>query len=284
MTNVTLSTNLTSIREAAFSSCYGLTNVTIPNSVTSIGRVAFHGCESLTSVTIPSSVTSIGYQAFGFCTRLTSVTIGNNASIREEAFFYCNSLTNVTIGNSASIGDWAFSPCDSLASVTIGNNASIGDEAFSDCDSLTNVTIGNSASIGYRAFSDCYSLASVYFAGNAPSVDWYSYSSSDATTYYLPGTTGWDDFRHVTGLPTIPWYLPNPTILNFEPSFGVQTNRFGFTISWATNISVVVEACTNFANPVWQPVQTNTLTGGSCYFSDPTWTNCPARFYRLRSP
>jgi hypothetical protein len=46
----------------------------------------------------------------------------------------------------------------------------------------------------------------------------------------------------------------------------------------------MVEACTNFTNPVWQPVQTNTLTGGSSYFSDPQWTNYPARFYRFRSP
>ena len=77
--------------------------------------------------------------------------------------------------------------------------------------------------------------------------------------------------------------LPYPTILNFEPNFGVQTNSFGFTISWATNISVVVEACTNLSNPDWQPVQTNTLTGGSTYFSDGQWTNYLGRFYRLRS-
>jgi hypothetical protein len=35
------------------------------------------------------------------------------------------------------------------------------------------------------------------------------------------------------------------------------------------NISVVVEACTNLTNPVWFPRQSNTLTGGSVYFSDP---------------
>jgi hypothetical protein len=64
----------------------------------------------------------------------------------------------------------------------------------------------------------------------------------------------------------------------------VQTNCFGFTIAWATNISVVVEACTNLTNPVWQPVQTNMLTTDSAYFSDPQWTNYPSRFYRLRSP
>ena len=64
----------------------------------------------------------------------------------------------------------------------------------------------------------------------------------------------------------------------------MQTNGFGFTISWATNIPVVVEACTNLANPLWSPVGTNTLTDGSSYFSDPQWTNYPARLYRLRSP
>ena len=47
---------------------------------------------------------------------------------------------------------------------------------------------------------------------------------------------------------------------------------------------IVEEACTNLANPIWSPVSTNTLTGGSSYFSDPQWTNFPARFYRLRSP
>ena len=47
---------------------------------------------------------------------------------------------------------------------------------------------------------------------------------------------------------------------------------------------VVVEAATNLSNPVWLPVQTNTLTGDKYYFSDPEWTNYPGRFYRVRSP
>ena len=67
-------------------------------------------------------------------------------------------------------------------------------------------------------------------------------------------------------------------------SFGVRTNQFGFTITGTSNLVIVVEACTNLANPVWSPVGTNTLTGGSSYFSDPQWTNYPGRFYRLRSP
>jgi hypothetical protein len=46
----------------------------------------------------------------------------------------------------------------------------------------------------------------------------------------------------------------------------------------------VVEACTNLANPVWSPLQTITLTGSPVYFSDPAWTNYPARFYGLGVP
>lgn len=82
----------------------------------------------------------------------------------------------------------------------------------------------------------------------------------------------------------MPWFLPYPTILNFEPNFGIHTNRFNFSISWATNTSVVVEAATNLTNPAWSPVSTNALAGGTTYFSDPKWTNYPVRFYRLRSP
>ena len=67
-----------------------------------------------------------------------------------------------------------------------------------------------------------------------------------------------------------------------DASFGVRTNQFGFNITWASDMVVVVEACTNLANPTWFPLATNTLTGGSFYFSDPQWTNYPDRFYRFR--
>ena len=62
----------------------------------------------------------------------------------------------------------------------------------------------------------------------------------------------------------------------------MQTIQFGFILTGNSNLIVVVEASTNLVD--WQPVQTNTLTTGSAYFSDPQWTNYPNRFYRLRSP
>jgi len=78
-------------------------------------------------------------------------------------------------------------------------------------------------------------------------------------------------------------YQPHPVILGSGYGLGVQSNSFGFTISWATNISVIVQATTNLANPVWTSLATNPLVSGTNYFSDPNWTNYPRRFYRVVS-
>jgi len=99
--------------------------------------------------------------------------------------------------------------------------------------------------------------------------------------YYLLGTTGWSYFLSQVSILGALW---NPLIQTGDGSLGVQTNQFGFNINWASGQTVVVEACTDLANPIWSPVGTNTLPGGSSYFSDPQWTNYPGRFYRIRSP
>jgi len=264
----------------------GMTNILIPDSVTTIGERAFVYCTSLTSITIPNSVTNIGASAFWDCYHLTSVTLSTSLTrIGDGVFVYCDNLSSVTIPSSVTnLGGWVFQFCHSLTSVLIPNSVtSLGDAAFYWCNNLTNVIIGTGVTnLGDAAFSDCFSLTSVYCQGNAPSLgsDVFSFDNNP-TVYYLLGTTGWSNFSAVAGVPVALW---NPLIQIGDGSFGVQTNQFGFNIQWASGRTVVVEACTNLANPVWQPVQTNTLTTGSAYFSDPQWTNYPGRFYRLRSP
>ena len=73
LTEATIPSNVTEIKDCTFSSCISLTSVTIPDSVTSIGDFAFQGCTFLTSVTIGDSVTSIGDSAFTYCTWLKEV-------------------------------------------------------------------------------------------------------------------------------------------------------------------------------------------------------------------
>ena len=262
---------------------------TIPDSVTSIGGLAFDNCSKLTNITIDTNITSIGFAAFQETQGLTNIIIPNSVTtIGNSAFFACHNLTSVTIPNSIiSIGPYAFQYCSSLTSIVIPNSVtSIGYSAFDSCYSLTNATIGSGIiDMGGAVFQYCFNLASVYIQGNAPvySLNYSMFNANHNTVvYYLPGTTGWGST--FAGRPTALWFLPNPQILNSSPNFGVLTNQFGFVISWATNVPVVVEACTNLNSAVWQPIQTNTLVGGSAYFSDPEWTNHLGCFYRLRSP
>jgi hypothetical protein len=212
-------------------------------------------------VTISNGVASIGNYMFNCCTNLTSVTIpASVTNIGNNAFSYCTSLASLTIP----------------ASVT-----SIGIQVFWNCTGLTNVMIPASVTnVGSYAFYGCTHLAGAYFQGNAPSLgSSVFYTANNATVYYLPGTTNWSST--FGGRPAVLW---NPQFQVADTSFGVRTNRFGFNIAGTTNIPIVLEACTNLASPVWQPLQSCALTNGSIYFSDPAWTNYASRMYRIRSP
>jgi hypothetical protein len=282
---VTIGNGVTGLGNFAFASCTSLTNVNIGNRVTRIGSDAFSSCNRLASITIPNGVTNLGDYSFTSCTRLSSVVIPNSvACIGRYAFYNCTSLASVTIGGSVtSIGEGAFDTCSSLPSIVVPNSVTnIGGTAFAFCAGLTNVTLGSGVTnIGDYAFSSCTKLTAVYCQGNAPipgvSVFYNDFGST--TVYRLPGTSGWASTH--AGHPVALWNLTVQASFN---GFGVRTNQFGFNITSTGGVVVVVEACTDLAHPIWTPLQTNTLAGNSSYFSDPQWTNYPARLYRLRSP
>jgi hypothetical protein len=252
--------SVTNIGDYAFIFCTSLTNVTIPDSVTGIGAGGFTGCANLSNIAMPDSLTSIGSAAFVSCVNLPSVTIPKNVtSIGTSAFFDCMSLTNVNIPNGV---------------------VSILDRTFEGCTSLTTITIGNGVTnIGSLALAFCPSLTSIYVRGNAPNAAPTAVGNVNATVYYVYGTAGWSPTFN--GLPTALW---NPQVQTGDATFGVTANQFGFTVTGPTNLVIVVEACSNLANPIWSPAQTNALAGGRALFSDPQWKNNPTRFYRIRTP
>jgi hypothetical protein len=236
-----------------FPSTVPIGNLIIPDMingypVTVIGTNSLEECGILTSVTIPNTVTSVCHGAFWDCAFLTNVLFGNSVTnIGDEAFMYCSDLTSVTIPSSV---------------------ANLGQYAFSFCPNLTNV----------------------FFHGNAPTVNGengsadstvFDGANGNGTVYFLPGASGWTNT--FGGWPTAQWFQPQPTILGAAAGFNLQSNQFNFTISWATNAAVIIQTCTNLANPIWTPVATNALSNGQANFSDPNWTTSPSRFYRVSS-
>jgi hypothetical protein len=307
---------VTSIGTNAFEGCTTFTNVIMPGSVTNLGDEAFYFCSSLTGVYFQGNAPSLGSQVFGTleenlsgfppivtvypdCFYLTGTTGWGSMFGGCPAFLFSSpyicSITNATITISGYIGSGNSlvipNTIADLPVVSIGNSVFVG-------SSLTSITIPNSVvSIGYSVFAGCAALKSVFFAGNTPitatppSFDWTEFQYDNGViAYYLPGTTGWGPVfgdgptayggGSQGGAQTELW-LPSIKATNY--GFNAETNQFGFTINWASGQTFVVEACTNLANPVWSPLETNVLNCSSTNFSDPAWTHYPCRFYRIIS-
>jgi hypothetical protein len=295
--NIIIPAGVASIENSMFASCATMTNVIIPNTVTNIGNSAFSSCSSLKSAAIPNGVIRIGSSAFNTCINLTEAVFPDTVtSIGSLAYSSCYRITNVVIGQGvADIGSGAFSACSGLKFFTVDAsnqaycsiNGVIYDInqttliAFPAGKAGTYTVPSTIASLANYAFYYCNNLVGIYFQGNQPTLGGSSVFTGDnnTTIYFLPNSVGWGSA--LAGVTNVLW---NPHVQTTDVSFGVLTNQFCFTITGSSNILVITEAATNLFNPDWQPVQTNTLTTGSAYFSDPQWTNYPARFYRLRWP
>ena len=205
--------------------------------------------------------------------------------------FYTNSFDNeATVVIPDTINGWPVvnigpNACSykSMTNITIGRNVTnIAPYAFWSCLNLHNVTIPkNVVSIGGSAFcADGGGDLSIFFEGDPPANSYANGSGLCATIYYLPGTTGWEQYLATNNYSGVLW---NPQPQTTDGRFGVIGNQFGFNITGTTNIPIVVEACTNLGGG-WVPLQSLNLTNGSVYFHDSLWTDTPGRFYRIRSP
>jgi hypothetical protein len=277
--------------------------------VTGIGFDAFAGLP-ITSVVFPDTVTNIGQSAFGSCEYLTNVVFSTNTfTVDYNAFGGCG-FTSLTIPATMSvIGELgAFGGCDSLTNLTFGLGVTdIQSNDFISCDSLPSVIIPASVTnIGAYDFEDCVDLTNIFFAGDAPYVGPAAFALFNppqeggvhvyyiASAYYLPGTTGWDEFMSETFLESNVWHNPtnislplvlwNPTIRATGANFGVQEGRYGFDITGTTNLPIAVEACDDLTLSNWVVLERLTLTNGLFHFSEPFQTNNPARFYRIGFP
>lgn len=139
-----------------------VTQLTIPSDVTEIKDYAFSGCTCITSITIPNSVTSIGDAAFNGCTGITEVYSHINTddlfyisdetfddTVYENATLHVPYLTTVTYTNAVAWNKFANIVEDSttpMALTTVYNmvseyaNSIIEDTAFSSHGLITSET------------------------------------------------------------------------------------------------------------------------------------------------
>jgi hypothetical protein len=230
--------------------------VIIPDGVRFIAEQAFFNCAKLTEVTIPDSVTQVGYYGFAGCTGLTSLSLTDGVlNVGLEAFSVCSGLINCTLGHSVT---------------------NIDNQAFADCTGAVLVP-GSVTGVGEVSFGSA--MSGVYFEDTErPTI-----IASGALTgnpsippfYHLPGAAGWNDYY--------PAFLWSPIIQASEASFGIGTGRFWFAVTWARKKVVVIEAADSLLGSTWSPVSTNTLTSGTCSFTDPEWASHLNRFYRVRA-
>ncbi len=156
----------------------------------------------------------------------------------------------------------------------------IASNAFSNV-ALTELVIPACVTnIGVNAFSGCNNLLALYFRGNAPAVITPLFGTGSLlTVYYLTDKFGWSS--SFAGQPTALW---NPIIQADMGLFGNASEGVRFRIAGPAGRTVVVESCQDLALGVWQPISTNLLVDGQSNFCDPSYTNRPQYFYRVRLP
>lgn len=147
------STGLTTIGDAAFSACSQLATVKLPANLSAISNRCFDSCTVLTSCSIPSSITSIGTSAFRNCSKLSSsITIPSKvASIGADAFSGTK-ITSLNISGASAlttIYGSAFLNCPITGTLVIPSNlTTIETRAFEgtkinslDCSNAKNALI-----------------------------------------------------------------------------------------------------------------------------------------------
>lgn len=151
---------------------------TIPSDVTELKEGAFSSNAYLKSITIPNTVKYIGYYVFESCSALTTVKLNDNIKIIPAGTFYdCISLKTVTFGkNLTEISYNAFEGCLALKSITIPDSVKkIMNSAFYRCKALSSVILPTSLeTVGDFAFENT-AMKSVYLTKNVKEIGKYAF-------------------------------------------------------------------------------------------------------------
>jgi hypothetical protein len=235
--SVSLSTNISSIGNAAFVGCDYMTTITVDAQnafYSSAGGVLFNKAQTTLidypggkagSYTIPSSVTVIGNVAFATCANVTGVYIPSSVTnVQPYTFQSCPKLAAITVDplnpDYSSLGGVLFDKNQTLllqfptglgGSYSISNSiVSIAPGAFMMCGGIQNrITLPSSVTnIGAYAFWGS-SFASVTIPGSVTSFGTNSFKSlASFTALFFGGNAPTNTVASMLDLHRPVYYLP----------------------------------------------------------------------------
>ncbi len=204
-TQVTISSNLSTIGSNAFLQCTHLTEFIVdeqnPN-YSSLDGVLFDKTQNtliaypgnkLGAYAIPGSVSHIKEWAFSYNNRLTDINIPNSVTVIEDYTFYdCKNVSNISIPNSVTnIGIGAFILCTNLTNITLPTSlVRLGNAAFGGCASLTSIIIPNGiTNIASYTFDQCTSLIDISIPNGITNIGECAFRGcSNLTSITLPNS------------------------------------------------------------------------------------------------
>ena len=203
-----------------------ITDIVISSGITSIGNYAFYTFSALESIIIPNNIVTIGDSAFNSSWNLKAISIGNSVtSIGSRAFANCSLSAIYIPSNVTTISSYAFSSNVNCTEITIMNSsASIGTMAFYKSPYTT--IYGNKGSTAETYAKNNYlNFEPLKTAEGHTGLKWTVYTDDIINPYNPPDAileiTGEGAFPDIPGFSEVPWYNYAGTITDVIIGEGV---------------------------------------------------------------
>ena len=283
--------NIKEIPIYSFKDCSQLSSVTLSNNITTIKDNAFENCKSLQSIIIPVSVKTIGNLAFFGCTNLVlyfKTNLNYELTSIDTSYFETNNITvkyidpilySKTSDTTAAVTGYSSGGLSGNVEIRlIVSNLqvnTINTSAFEKATQMTSITIPNSIkSIGARAFKGCIKLTGIVNSEGVTQIiipasvtnigDSAFEGCTSLSSIYLPisvKTIGTDVFKGCTNLNSIT--IPNKVTTLGDGVFENCTSLTSVTIP--TSVTSIgdnaFKGCSNL-NSITIPNKVTTLGDG----------------------
>ena len=94
LTELSIPSEVTTIKDYAFYNCKGVTNIDIIDGIKGIGNSAFYGCSDLETLYISNTIENIDDYAFAECNNILDIKIGSKKSITASENIFSNDAYN----------------------------------------------------------------------------------------------------------------------------------------------------------------------------------------------